>query len=284
MQRGAGRCPVERLQYFSEQVTGQLAGLEQIILVGAQAPVSFFAYPGKESWLVPEGCVVDELADVDQDFNAVLEALAGRLGAETEADKTPAAPPFPPPGGPLTPIAIGQSLTLLMPQDAIVSDEAATCGLGMFPSTENAPPHDWLMLTGGAIGQGLPLSLGAAVACPDRKVIALQADGSAMYTVQALWSMARENTDVTVVIMNNRSYAILNIELARVGAGQPTPKTLSMLDLSRPDIDWVAIAEGMGVPATRATSAEEFHQQFADAMEGQGPCLIEAMVVQQMPG
>ena len=284
MQRGAGRCPVERLQYFSEQVTGQLAGLEQIILVGTQAPVSFFAYPGKESWLVPKGCEVHELANVDQDINAALETLADRLGAETEADTTPAAPSFPPPDGLLTPIAMGQSLTLLMPHDAIVSDEAATCGLGMFPSTENAPPHDWLMLTGGAIGQGLPLSLGAAVACPNRKVIALQADGSGMYTVQALWSMARENTDVTVVIMNNRSYAILNIELARVGAGQPTPKTLSMLDLSRPDLDWVAIAEGMGIPATRATNAEEFHQQFADAMEGQGPCLIEAMVVQQMPG
>ena len=284
MQRGAGRCPVERLQYFSEQVSGQLAGLEQIILVGTQAPVSFFAYPGKESWLIPEGCEVHELANVDQDINAALEALADRLGAEMEADTTPAAPPFPPPHGLLTPIAMGQSLTLLMPHDAIVSDEAATCGLGMFPSTENAPPHDWLMLTGGAIGQGLPLSLGAAIACPDRKVIALQADGSGMYTVQALWSMARENTDVTVVIMNNRSYAILNIELARVGAGQPTPKTLSMLDLSRPDLDWVAIAEGMGIPATRATNAEEFHQQFADAMEGQGPCLIEAMVVQQMPG
>jgi acetolactate synthase-1/2/3 large subunit len=280
MQRGVGRCPVERLQYFSEQVTEQLAGIEQLILVGAQAPVSFFAYPGKESWLVPEGCEVHELANVDQDLTLALENLADRLGAVMEADKTPAAPPLPPPGGLLTPIAIGQSLTLLMPEDAIVSDEAATCGLGLFPVTENAPPHDWLMLTGGAIGQGLPLSLGAAVACPDRKVIALQADGSAMYTVQALWTMARENTDVTVVIMNNRSYAILNIELARVGAGQPTPKTLSMLDLSKPDIDWVAIAEGMGVPASRATNAEQFHRQFADAMEGQGPCLIEAMVVQ----
>jgi len=284
MQRGAGRCPVERLQYFSEHVSEQLAGTEQIILVGAQAPVSFFAYPGKASWLVPEGCEVIELADADQDLKSVLEALADHLGADKEADATPAAPPFPPPEGLLTPVAIGQSLTLLMPADAIVSDEAATCGLGIFPATENAPAHDWLMLTGGAIGQGLPLSLGAAVACPDRKVIALQADGSAMYTVQALWSMARENTDVTVVIMNNRSYAILNIELARVGAGQPTPKTLSMLDLSRPDIDWVALAEGMGVPATRATSAEEFHRQFANAMEGQGPCLIEAMVIQQIPG
>ena len=284
MQRGAGRFAPERLQYFSEHVTQQLAGTEQIILVGTTAPVSFFAYPGKKSWLVPEGCEVYQLASVEQDLLAALKRVADGLEADARPDLTPLAPSSPPPTGLLTPVAIGQTLTQLMPEDAIVSDEAATCGLGIFPATENARPHDWLMLTGGAIGQGLPLSLGASVACPDRKVIALQADGSAMYTVQALWSMARENTDVTVVIMNNRSYAILNIELARVGAGQPTPKTLSMLDLSRPDIDWVALAEGLGVPATRSTSAEEFHQQFADAMEGQGPCLIEAMVEQQMPG
>jgi acetolactate synthase-1/2/3 large subunit len=170
-----------------------------------------------------------------------------------------------------------------MPENAIVSDGAATCGLGIFPATENAPAHDWLMLTGGAIGQGLPLSLGAAIACPERKVIALQADGSAMYTVQALWSMAREETDVTVVILNNRSYAILNIELARVGAGQPNAKTLSMLDLSRPDVDWVSLSAGMGVPASRASTAEEFHEQFAAAMATRGPALIEAMVVQQLP-
>lgn len=283
MQRGAGRFGVERLQYFSEHVTAQLAGLEQLILVGTKEPVSFFAYPGKESWLVPEGCEVLELADVDQDARGTLALLADALAAGQAATPMPAAPDSPSPEGPLTPVAIGQTLTQLMPENSIVSDEAATCGLGIFPATENAPAHDWLMLTGGAIGQGLPLSLGAAIACPDRKVIALQADGSAMYTVQALWTMAREGTDVTVVIMNNRSYAILNIELARVGAGQPTPKTLSMLDLSRPDIDWVSISEGMGVPATKATTAEEFHQQFADAMANKGPRLIEAMVVQQMP-
>jgi len=283
LQRGAGRFGVERLQYFSEHVSEQVAGLEQLILVGASAPVSFFAYPGKESWLVPDGCEVLELANFDQDLLSALETVAERLDASETAEPTPAAPPMPPPAGALTPVAIGQSLTLLMPDDAIVSDEAATCGLGIFPTTVNAPRHDWLMLTGGAIGQGLPLSLGASVACPDRKVIALQADGSAMYTVQALWTMAREETDVTVIIMNNRSYAILNIELARVGAGQPTPKTLSMLDLSRPDINWVSIAEGMGVPATRADTAEEFHQQLATALEAKGPRLIEAMVVQQMP-
>jgi acetolactate synthase-1/2/3 large subunit len=283
LQRGAGRVPVERLPYFAEQAMEHLSGFEQLILVGASAPVSFFAYPGKKSWLAPDNCELLTLAEVDQDVLSALEDVATAMGATEQAVTAAAFPEQPSPSGILTPLAIAQTLGQLMPENAIVSDEAATCGLAMFPATENAPPHDWLALTGGAIGDGLPVSLGAAIACPDRKVIALQADGSAMYTVQALWSMARENTDVTVVIMNNRSYAILNIELARVGAGQPTPKTLSMFDLSRPDINWVEISQGMGVPATCATTAEEFHQQFADAMTSRGPRLIEAMVIQQMP-
>ncbi len=224
-----------------------------------------------------------EVADVHQDTTAALQAVALKIGANEPGETAQAAPEAPAPKGVLSPLAIAQSLAQLMPDNAIVSDEAATCGLPMFPATVNAPPHEWMTITGGAIGQGLPLSLGAAIACPGQKVIALQADGSAMYTLQALWSMARENTDVAVVIFNNRSYAILNIELARVGAGQPTPKTLSMFDLSRPDINWVEISEGMGVPATRATTAEEFHRQFGDAMASRGPRLIEAMVVQQMP-
>ena len=283
LHRGVGRVPVERLPYFAEQAAELLSGFEQLVLVGAAAPVSFFAYPGKESWLTPATCDVLTLAEVHQDVLAALKDVATALGATEPAATTPPAPAQPSPSGILSPIAMGQSISQLIPEHAIISDEAATCGLALAPTTEHAPPHDWMTLTGGAIGQGLPLSLGAAIACPDRKVIALQADGSAMYTVQALWTMARENTDVTVVIFNNRSYAILNIELARVGAGQPTPKTLSMLDLSRPDINWVDISEGMGVPATRATTAEEFHQQFADAMANKGPRLIEAMVIQQMP-
>jgi len=283
LQRGAGRVPVERLPYFAEQAMEHLSGFEQLILVGASAPVSFFAYPGKKSLLTPDDCEVFTLASVDQDVLLALEGVAAATGATEQAITAPPVQDQPAPSGILTPLAIAQTLGQLMPENAIISDEAATCGLAMFPATENTPSHDWLTLAGGAIGQGLPLSLGVAIACPDRKVIALQADGSAMYTVQALWSMARENTDVTVVIMNNRSYAILNIELARVGAGQPTAKTLSMFDLSRPDINWVDIAQGMGVPATRATSAEEFHQQFSDAMANHGPQLIEAMVIQQMP-
>jgi acetolactate synthase-1/2/3 large subunit len=284
LQRGVGRVAVERLPYFAEAVEEHLEPFEQLILVGSKAPVSFFAYPGKKSWLTPEHCHIESLADPDQDIPAALETLASRLGASGEPELTP-----PPdfdyvPAGELSPAAIGHSLTALMPENAIVSDEANTCGLAIFSLVRQAPKHDWLALTGGAIGIGLPLALGAAIACPDRKVISLQADGSAMYTVQALWTMAREQADVTVVIMNNRSYAILNIELARVGAGQPSGKTLSMLDLSRPNIDWVEISEGMGVPATRATTAEEFHRQLEQALAAKGPRLIEAMVVQQMPG
>lgn len=291
LQRGAGRVAVERLPYFAEQAEEFLKDFEQIIFVGTKAPVAFFAYPGKNSWLIDENCKLITLATIDQNQHAALAAAAAQLGATDIPETTPplaeevrlAATQGPIATGDLTPVAISQSLSTLMPENAIVSDEAATCGLVIYPATMNAPAHDWLTLTGGAIGLGLPLSLGAALACPDRKVIALQADGSAMYTVQALWSMAREETDVTVVLLNNRSYAILNIELARVGAGHPTEKTLSMLDLSRPDINWVEISTGMGVPATRANTAEEFHQQFAEAMATKGPRLIEAMVVQQMP-
>lgn len=140
---------------------------------------------------------------------------------------------------------------------------------------KGAAPHDWLNLTGGAIGLGLPVAVGAAVACPDRKVINLQADGSAMYTNQSLWTMARENLDVCVVIFNNSSYAILNLELMRVGVENPGERARSMLDLTSPSLDWVKIAEGMGVSASRATTTEEFRVQFAAAMSIKGPCLIE---------
>jgi acetolactate synthase-1/2/3 large subunit len=163
-----------------------------------------------------------------------------------------------------------------MPKDAIVIDEATTAGLAMFPMTAGANPHDWLMLTGGSIGFGLPAGVGAAIARPDRKVICLQADGSAMYTVQALWTMAREKLDVTIILLNNASYAILNIELARVGAQNPGRKALSLLDLSNPMIDWVEISQGLGVPAVRAKTAEEFRSALKEALEIKGPRLVEA--------
>jgi len=284
LQRGAGRVRVARTPYFAEQALESLQDFRQVIVVGSKPPVSFFAYPGKPSWLLPEHCAVTNLASADQDLLDALARLADRLGASHAAETISAAGTINAPAGLLTPMAIGQSLSRWMPENSIVADEANTCALSIFASTEHAEPHDWLTLTGGAIGIGLPLALGAAIACPERKVVALQADGSAMYTLQALWSMVREETDVTVVIMNNRSYAILNIELARVGAGQPTPKTLSMLSLANPAINWVELAQSMGMFASRADSAEEFDAQFSAAMSQRGPRLIEAMVVQQIPG
>jgi acetolactate synthase-1/2/3 large subunit len=165
----------------------------------------------------------------------------------------------------------------LLPEDAVVIDEAATSGIWAPGATAGAPKHDWLTLTGGAIGIGLPLAVGAAVAAPDRQVIDLQADGSAMYTIQALWTMAREQLDVTTVIYNNHSYAILNMELQRVGAS-PGPKALDMLDLSRPDLDFTAVARGMGVDAVRAASAEDLTAALQRAIAEPGPHLIEAML------
>ncbi len=280
LQRGAGRVRVDRIPYFVEKAVEFLQDYEQFILVGAQIPVAFFAYPGKPSLLVPENSDIKTLATACDCVRTALKSLADKLNAAPGPKELQARFELSLPAGPLTAQAIGKSLNILLPDQAILSDEGVTCGFDSYICTESAAPHDWLTLTGGAIGQGLPLSLGAAVACPDRKVVALQADGSAMYTVQALWTMARENTDVTVVLLNNRSYAILNIEMARVGAGQPNDKTRSMLNLSPPPMDWVRIAQGMGVRAMRSCTAEEFHQQFAEAMKTKGPCLIEAMLVQ----
>jgi acetolactate synthase-1/2/3 large subunit len=278
LQRGAGRAPVTRLPYFAEQACEALASFEQMVLVGTKAPVSFFAYPGKASWLAPEGCEIAALTERGNDQQAALSALAQRVGADAGSVSLSERQVLEVEEGPLTPAVIGQVMNRHTPANAIISDEGATCGLFIYPAMENAEPHDWLTLTGGAIGQGLPLALGASLARPESKVVALQADGSAMYTVQALWSMVREQADVTVVLLNNRSYAILNIELQRVGAGEPNAKTLSMLDLSNPDMDFQQMALGLGMHATRATTAAEFEEQYRDAMQGKGPRLIEAMV------
>ena len=278
LQRGAGRVPVERLPYFAEQATATLSGLEQLILVGCDAPVSFFAYPGKDSWLTPRGCEITTLASANEDIADALTSVAKSLQADGEPSLRAAHIPDLPGDAPLNAEAIGKAIAALLPENAVIVDEGVTGGLAVYLLTEGAAPHDWLTLTGGAIGQGLPVALGAAIARPSQKVIALQADGSAMYTVQALWSMVREKTDVTVVLLNNRSYAILAIELDRVGAGNDNEKTRSLLDLSRPDMDFCAIAQGLGMRATRASTGSEFVEQFRNAMATKGPCLIEAMV------
>ncbi|MBP6364280.1 MAG: acetolactate synthase large subunit [Novosphingobium sp.] len=278
MERGAGRVAVEKLPYFGEQAADYLKDFTAIVFVGAEPPVSFFAYPGKPSWLSPEGARLVRLASLREDAEDALSALAEALDAPPEPGLIqPAAIP-PAPDGPLNLMSMGAIVAELMPADAIVSDEAATAGMALYPMTAGAAPHDWMTLTGGAIGQGLPLAVGAAIACPDRKVLALQADGSGMYTCQALWTMAREKLDVTTVIINNGSYAILNIELARVGVQNPGPKALSMLSLRDPALDWVSISQGMGVPAVRATTAAEFRAALADAIAHKGPRLVEAIV------
>jgi acetolactate synthase-1/2/3 large subunit len=251
---------------------------DQLILVGARPPVSFFAYPDKPSWCTPAACAISYLAHPHEDGVAALAAVASALGAPREPKgRATLERPGAPAGG-LNQFSIGQIIGALLPENVIVSDEAATSGLGIAFATANAPAHDHLALTGGSIGQGVPVATGAAVACPGRKVLALQGDGGGMYTLQALWTQARENLDVTTVIFANRSYSILNIELARVGAGEPGPQALSMLDLHNPELDWCLLARGMGVDATRATTTDELAAQFGDAMKSRGPRLIEVVL------
>ena len=276
VQRGAGIPAVERVQYFAEFAQAQLEGIRHLILVDAKSPVSFFAYPGKASDLVPSGCEVHVLAGHGDDAAGALAALADRVAADVSPAVVPASRPDRPTGA-LSAETVSAAVGALLPEGAIIVDEAATSGIFAPSATAGCPPHDWLTLTGGAIGIGLPLSVGAAVACPDRPVIDLQADGSAMYTIQALWTMAREQLDVTTVLFNNRSYAILNLELSRVGAN-PGPKALDMLDLSRPDLSFASIATGLGVDAVTATDAESFATAFDRAVAEPGPHLIEAII------
>ncbi len=278
IRRGAGIASADRLGYLAEFAAVQLDGLRHLILIGAQSPVTFFAYPGKASDLVPEGCAVHVVADVRENGPAAAEALADAVGV-TVADARLAASSRPDrPTGDLTGSALAAAVGATLPEDAIVVDEAQTGGIWASPATAGCPPHDWLTLTGGSIGFGMPCATGAAIACPDRPVINLQADGSAMYTAQALWTQAREGLDVTTVIFANRSYAILNLELSRVGVESPGPVAKSMLDLTGPELDFVALARGMGVPAERPEDAESFTAAFERAVAEPGPHVIEAVI------
>lgn len=278
IERGAGRPLVEKIPYFADMAKASMQGAGHLILAGAAAPVSFFGYPGQDSWLTPEGCAVDLLARFDEDIAGALEALAEALDAPSAPDYS--AKTFKPglPKGELTPATIGASLGLLLPEGAIISDEAITSGLALGPLTAGAPPHDWLEVTGGSIGQGLPVATGAAIACPDRKIISLEGDGSAMYTIQSLWTQARENLDVLTIIFANSTYSILTIEHVRVGAGAPGRNAQEMLSIGNPELDFVRMAEAMGVEAARAETAEVFHDLLATAMKRRGPFLIEAKI------
>ncbi|MGO9897121.1 MAG: acetolactate synthase large subunit [Bryobacteraceae bacterium] len=278
MARGGDIPAVERIPYFPEPAQELLAGFERLILVEARPPVSFFGYPGLRSSLAPAGCAFDVLASEDQDGAGALEWLAEELAARPPGSAPPCPPrPVLPGGEPLSAGAVGRAVGALLPEGAIVSDEAVSSSEPIWPHLA-AARHDYLPVTGGAIGQGLPVAMGAALACPGRKVVALEADGSAMYTLQSLWTMARERLDVTIVILANRRYRILDIEMQRTGAGTVGPRAGRMIDLTHPEPDWIKLSEGLGVQAARAATADEFIREFGAAMREPGPRLIEAVL------
>jgi len=275
-ERGAGRVNLQRLPYPVDLGIKALSGVQQLVLVGAKAPVAFFAYPGKPSVLTNEACKITTLANAEDDIEASLEALAAELGAlhTAPAHIAPLARPAVSSGA-ITPEGIAAVLGAHMPENCIVVDESITAGRGFAAATSGAPPHDWLGIMGGSIGYGLPNGVGAAVAAPDRKVIVLEGDGSGMYTVQALWTMARAGLDVTVLVFANNSYQILRGELAGVGAGEPGRNATDMLTIDRPSLDWVSLAKGQGVEAGRARNLEELTREFMRGMALKGPYLIE---------
>jgi acetolactate synthase-1/2/3 large subunit len=275
-ERGAGIPPIDRLAYLAEFAEMQLAGVEHLVVVDTVSPVSFFAYPGRPGDLVPEGCTVHVLAEPGEDGVAALEALAALLDAPAVTGPDAGRPERP--SGALDGNTVAAAVANVLPEGAIVVDEAATNGIYVPGATAGCPPHDWLSLTGGAIGFGIPAATGAAIACPDRPVVNLQADGSAMYTIQALWTQAREGLDVTTVIYDNRSYAVLNMEMDRVGAEEVGPKARAMLDISDPDLDFVALGRGLGVDAERAEDAEHLTDLLERAVAEPGPHLIDAPV------
>ena len=278
IERGGAMPVIEKLPYFPEQALESLAKSEAVVLAGTPTPVAFFGYPNVPSVMIPEGRQCETLAAPYDDAAAALEALADALGAPRSAAASPAIKRPALPTGELNAATIGAAIAATMPEGAIVMDEAATTGLPFFGASAGAPAHTYLALTGGAIGQGLPCATGAAVACPDRKVIAFQADGSGMYTLQALWTQARERLNVTTLICNNRRYRILQVELARAGITEPGRKARSLTSLGNPEINWSQMAAGMGVPAVRVETAEDLLVQLRRALLESGPNLIEMLI------
>ncbi|MEP6625716.1 MAG: acetolactate synthase large subunit [Acidimicrobiia bacterium] len=278
IRRGAGIAAADRLGYLAEFASAQLDGLRHIVLIGAKSPVTFFAYPNRPSDLVPDGCTVHTLTEPHESGPEAVAQLADLLGVGAATARLAVASDPERPTGDLDGASLAAAVAWAMPDDAIVVDEAQTGGIWASPATAGCAPHDWLTLTGGAIGFGMPVATGAAVAAPGRRVLNLQADGSAMYTMQSLWTQAREGLDVTTLVFANRSYAILNLELSRVGVESPGPVAKSMLDLTGPNLDFVALAEGMGVPATRPTNAEELALALQKAVAEPGPHLVEAVI------
>jgi len=275
MQRGGSAPLVERLPYIFEQATALLKDFRQMILVGALPPRSYFAHPTKGSVPTSPECEIYSLAVPGEDYAEALARLADALKLDRTAPSTtpvkrPAAPT-----GPITLPGLAAAVAATLPENAIVVDESMTSGRGLMEATAALAPHDWLVNTGGSIGIAMPLAVGAAVACPDRRVLCLSADGSGMYTSQALWTMARENLNVTTVIYANRVYGVLKREFSSLGIGEPGPRAQSLFEIGRPDIDWVAISKGMGVPASRVSSLDEFVKALQNGFSAAGPTLIQ---------
>ncbi len=279
VERGAGRVSIGRTPYPIEQALTTFEGVKNLVLIGAMAPVAFFAYPGKPSVTYPADARVTTMAEPHHDLDDALARLADAVNAGKEKPVLATLKrPDLPTNQTLDPVTIGAIVGALIPEGAIICDESVTTGRNFFSTTEGSAPHDWLQMCGGAIGEGMPMALGAAIACPDRKVINLQADGSGMYTVQALWTGARENLDVLTIVWANRAYRILRGELANVGAENPGRKAHDMLSLDNPALDWVSLAKGMGVPGQRVTTSDEFVAAFRAGLAHKGPYLVEVVI------
>jgi acetolactate synthase I/II/III large subunit len=275
LQRGAGLPRIDRVQYVLEQGIEQFKEFRQLILVGAQAPVAYFAYPGKNSAFTSPECEIHTLARPSEDYVGALEALAENLSIrETDLVVENAERP-PAPSGEITLAGLAAAVGAFLPENAIVIDESMTSGRGLMAATKGVPPHDWLGNTGGSIGIALPLAVGAAVACPDRRVLCLTADGSAMYTAQALWTIARESLNITTIVFANHDYAVLKREFSYLGVGNPGPRAASMFEIGRPDLDWTLLATGMGVPSSRVNSLDAFGKALRAGLSEEGPTLIE---------
>ena len=277
--RGAGLPQVLRIPFVVDLAVEMLKGAGQLVLVGAKPPVAFFGYPGKPSLLYQEGTPMTRLANAEDDIIAALEALEAELGAQNSemAHVAEAGKPDRPSGEP-TLDNLAAVMGNMLPENAIVVDESVTTGRGFFPATAGAARHDWLNNRGGSIGFGMPVALGAAVAAPDRKVVLLEGDGSGMYTIQSLWSMAREQLDVTTIVFSNRSYKILRGELSNVGVQNPGPRAIDMLTLDRPDLGWVDMAKGMGVDGEQVSDCEGLMRAMEAGLQTDGPYLIDLVM------
>lgn len=276
--RGRGRPKPDRVPYLGEMAAMMLAGFRRCVTIGTKAPVAFFAYPGKPSTFLSPECKTVEAWEPANDLVEVLSALAEEVGAKVGGIADAGAAPQVPAAGKINVQSFGDAVAALLPEGAIVSDEAVTGGTWASIATQASAPHDWLALTGGAIGDGIPMAVGAAVACPGRPVVNLQADGSSMYTIQGLWTAARENLHVITVLLNNKSYGILNMELDRVGATAQSERSRSLLSLDKPVIDFTSLGRAMGASAVRAEDNETFVKAFRRALGEPGPHLIEVMM------